>query len=67
MARALELAGRAERGRVSPNPLVGAVIARGEAAIGYRLRDGTVHVNPPKSVPVALGPRVDVIVIGRFH
>jgi diaminohydroxyphosphoribosylaminopyrimidine deaminase/5-amino-6-(5-phosphoribosylamino)uracil reductase len=34
MARALELAGRGERGRVSPNPLVGAVVARGEAVIG---------------------------------
>jgi diaminohydroxyphosphoribosylaminopyrimidine deaminase/5-amino-6-(5-phosphoribosylamino)uracil reductase len=34
MARALELAARAERGRVSPNPLVGAVIARGDEVVG---------------------------------
>src|SRR5947208_2428131 len=34
MGRALELAGRGERSRVTPNPLVGAVIARGDETIG---------------------------------
>jgi diaminohydroxyphosphoribosylaminopyrimidine deaminase/5-amino-6-(5-phosphoribosylamino)uracil reductase len=33
MARALELAGRG-RGQVAPNPLVGAVVARGEEVVG---------------------------------
>jgi hypothetical protein len=40
---------------------------RGEVAIGYRLADGTVVVNPPKSAPLALGPRDDIVALGRFR
>jgi diaminohydroxyphosphoribosylaminopyrimidine deaminase / 5-amino-6-(5-phosphoribosylamino)uracil reductase len=45
LARALELASRARRGAVSPNPLVGAVIVRGSEAIGegYHARLGDLH------------------------
>jgi diaminohydroxyphosphoribosylaminopyrimidine deaminase/5-amino-6-(5-phosphoribosylamino)uracil reductase len=45
MARALELASQAERGAVSPNPLVGAVIVRDGATIGegYHARLGELH------------------------
>jgi diaminohydroxyphosphoribosylaminopyrimidine deaminase/5-amino-6-(5-phosphoribosylamino)uracil reductase len=44
LARAIELAERG-RGQVSPNPLVGAVIARGEETIaeGYHARIGEAH------------------------
>jgi len=44
MARALELAARAE-GRTSPNPLVGAVVARGSRIVGegYHRRAGSSH------------------------
>jgi hypothetical protein len=40
---------------------------RGEVAIGYRLADGTVVVNPPKSALLALGPRDDIVTLGRFR
>jgi diaminohydroxyphosphoribosylaminopyrimidine deaminase / 5-amino-6-(5-phosphoribosylamino)uracil reductase len=45
LARAMELASRARRGAVSPNPLVGAVIVRGSEAIGegYHARLGDLH------------------------
>jgi diaminohydroxyphosphoribosylaminopyrimidine deaminase / 5-amino-6-(5-phosphoribosylamino)uracil reductase len=45
LERALELATHAHRGAVSPNPLVGAVIARGGETIGegYHARLGDLH------------------------
>ena len=45
LARALELAPVATPADVSPNPLVGAVIARGDATIGegYHARLGDLH------------------------
>jgi diaminohydroxyphosphoribosylaminopyrimidine deaminase / 5-amino-6-(5-phosphoribosylamino)uracil reductase len=45
LARTMELASRARRGAVSPNPLVGAVIVRGSEAIGegYHARLGDLH------------------------
>src|SRR6478672_7177818 len=45
MARALELAARGERGRISPNPLVGALIARDGEVIGegFHAELGGVH------------------------
>src|SRR5262249_55058978 len=44
MRRALELAARA-RGLTSPNPLVGAVVVRGDEVVGegYHERAGTAH------------------------
>jgi hypothetical protein len=47
--------------------VVASARTRGEIAIGYRLDDGTTVVNPPKSKPVALGRRDDVVVLGHFH
>ena len=45
LGRALELAGRARRGAVSPNPLVGAVIVRDSETIGegHHARLGDLH------------------------
>jgi diaminohydroxyphosphoribosylaminopyrimidine deaminase/5-amino-6-(5-phosphoribosylamino)uracil reductase len=45
LARAIELAGSASRGAVSPNPLVGAVIVRGGETIGegHHARLGDLH------------------------
>ncbi len=47
MTRALELAARA-RGQTSPNPLVGAVVARGDTVIGegFHARAGEPHAEP---------------------
>ena len=44
MARAIELAARA-RGRTSPNPMVGAVLVRGDAILGegFHARAGESH------------------------
>jgi hypothetical protein len=47
--------------------VVAAARAREQIALGYRLDDGTVVVNPPKSETVTLGPRDDVVVLGQFH
>lgn len=44
-----------------------AAAVRGEVALGYRLDDATVMINPSKSASVTLGERDRIVVLGSYY